>query len=260
MKLLQYSVLSVLGSTLLLSNGAVAALRGASSDAEDEDVAATSYRPVNIKNLTPYRATGVVSYASGPFKCSDDSYEVKPRPGEWTGPSRGICLVHQITATLHDVTGCDGDVQAKSYSSTGTAYDQFVVVEVGKCKFQATRLTDRALEEIGDNEDASTVAATSYARVNIKNLTPYRATGVVSYASGPFKCSDDSYEVKPRPGEWTGPSRGICLVHQITATLHDVTGCDGDVQAKSYSSTGTAYSQYVVVEVGKCKYQVTRLP
>ena len=141
MKLLQYSVLFVLGSTLLFSNGAAAALRGAASDAEDEDVAATSYAPVTIKNLTPYRATGVVSYASGPFKCSDDSYDVKPQPGKWTGPSRGICLVHKITATVHNVTGCDGDVQATSYHSTGTAYSQYVVVPVGKCKFQATRLS-----------------------------------------------------------------------------------------------------------------------
>ncbi|OEU07113.1 hypothetical protein FRACYDRAFT_251856 [Fragilariopsis cylindrus CCMP1102] len=45
MKLLQYSVLFVLGSTLLFSNGAAAALRGAASDAEDEDVAVASYAP-----------------------------------------------------------------------------------------------------------------------------------------------------------------------------------------------------------------------
>jgi len=95
-----------------------------------------SYTPVHISNSTPYAASGTVDYAS--IFCSNDQYIVGAGPNTaWDGPGRGVCLVTKITAVLI-VNG--NPVQADSYTSSGTAYSQFAIVQIGG-GFAVTRVT-----------------------------------------------------------------------------------------------------------------------
>jgi hypothetical protein len=93
----------------------------------------------------------------------------------------------------------------------------------------------------------------SYPNVQIHNSTNYVASGTVDYAS--IFCSNDQYNNLQPGATWTGPDRGVCLVTQITAVL-SVNG--GLVQAVPYTSSGTSYSQYAIVQVG-AGFAVTRL-
>lgn len=107
---------------------------------------AMSYTPVNISNSTAYPASGTVDYAS--IFCSNDQYSVAAGPKtSWGGPDRGVCLVTQITAVLV----VDGQpVQAAPYTSTGTSYSQFAIVQLGS-GFAVTRVTT-ALDSVDVGE------------------------------------------------------------------------------------------------------------
>lgn len=94
-----------------------------------------SYPLVHISNSTPYGASGKVTYAS--FFCSDDNYSAGANGGQWTASSRGVCLVTEITATLF-VNG--SPVNAAPYTSSGTSYSQFAIIQVGS-GFAVTRVT-----------------------------------------------------------------------------------------------------------------------
>jgi hypothetical protein len=93
----------------------------------------------------------------------------------------------------------------------------------------------------------------SYPLVHISNSTPYAVAGKVSYASA--FCSDDDYTINPSPGTWTAKSRGVCLVTEISAKLL-VNG--SWVNASSYTSSGTSYSQFAIIQTGNT-YAVTRV-
>jgi hypothetical protein len=94
-----------------------------------------SYPVVCIANSTPYPIGGTVDYAS--FFCSNDSYNIEPN-GTWCASSRGVCLVTQITATV----SYNGQaVNASPYTSSGTSYSQFAVVQTSPGVFAVTRLT-----------------------------------------------------------------------------------------------------------------------
>ena len=97
-----------------------------------------SYPLVHITNSTPYAASGKVYYAS--IFCSDDDYTAASNGGIWTASSRGVCLVTEVSATLY-VNG--NPVKAEPYTSSGTSYSQFAVIQMGS-GFAVTRVTAAA--------------------------------------------------------------------------------------------------------------------
>ena len=92
----------------------------------------------------------------------------------------------------------------------------------------------------------------SYPLVKITDSTQFNVSGKVTYAS--IFCSDDNYSATPYT-TWSASSRGICLVTEISATVKTP---DGDIVATPYSSSGTSYSQFAVIQTGPGKFEVTR--
>lgn len=94
-----------------------------------------AYPLVHIANSTSYAASGTVSYAS--VFCSNDNYNVDAN-GQWTASSRGVCLVTEVSAKLN----VDGHwVNASAYTSSGTSYSQFAIIQTGPNSFGVTRVT-----------------------------------------------------------------------------------------------------------------------
>jgi hypothetical protein len=96
-----------------------------------------AYPLVQIVNSTNYAARGKVEYLS--FFCSDDNYYVGPW-SSWSASSRGLCLLTKISAVL--VGTPSGDIQATPYTSSGTSYSQFAVIQWGANSFRVTRIAD----------------------------------------------------------------------------------------------------------------------
>jgi hypothetical protein len=92
-----------------------------------------AYPPIQILDATPYNVRGTVVYM-GQF-CSNDDYSVTPI-NTWTGPKRGICLLNEINALVETP---NGDIWAKSYTSSGTSYSQYAVVQTGPNTFEVVR-------------------------------------------------------------------------------------------------------------------------
>lgn len=89
-----------------------------------------------------------------------------------------------------------------------------------------------------------------YPLVTIINSTPYQAKGQVVYPG----CRDNDWTVLPWDS-WKAPSRGLCLVSKITAEVN----VDGRrIDAKSYKSSGTSYSRYVLIQTSPESFEVTR--
>lgn len=91
-----------------------------------------------------------------------------------------------------------------------------------------------------------------YPLVTIADSTNYIASGTVSYAS--IFCSNDDYTVTPNT-TWSASSRGVCLVTQISATVKTP---NGDIVATPYTSSGTSYSQFAIIQTGPNSFEVTR--
>lgn len=92
----------------------------------------------------------------------------------------------------------------------------------------------------------------SYPYVSIANSTNFNASGTVSYAS--FFCSNDNYSVTPNT-TWTASSRGVCLVTEISATVQTP---NGNIVATPYTSSGTSYSQFAIIQINPTTFEVTR--
>jgi hypothetical protein len=92
------------------------------------------YDPVQIFNSTSFNASGKVEYAS--IFCSDDNYSVQ-RDETWRASSRGVCLVTKISATVKTPSG---NIEAEPYTSSGTSFSQFAIIQVGVNRFQVTRV------------------------------------------------------------------------------------------------------------------------
>jgi hypothetical protein len=92
----------------------------------------------------------------------------------------------------------------------------------------------------------------SYPLVNIFNSTNYIASGTVHYKSA--FCSNDDYTVTPNTA-WQADSRGVCLVTKIDATVRTP---NGDIVANPYTSSGTSYSQFAIIQTGPNSFEVTR--
>ncbi|MCK6076695.1 hypothetical protein [Paenibacillus silvae] len=97
-----------------------------------------SYPLVRIYNSTSYNASGKVEYAS--IFCRDDNYYVQ-RDETWEASSRGVCLVTKITATVRTPYG---NIEAEPYTSSGTSYSQFAIIQVGPNQFRVTRVVSSA--------------------------------------------------------------------------------------------------------------------
>lgn len=91
------------------------------------------YPVVQIANSTNYIASGTVSYAS--IFCSNDNYTVTPTT-TWSASSRGVCLVTEISAVVQTP---NGNIQATPYTSSGTSYSQFAIIQTGPNSFEVTR-------------------------------------------------------------------------------------------------------------------------
>jgi hypothetical protein len=89
-----------------------------------------------------------------------------------------------------------------------------------------------------------------YPYVSISNSTQHNVSGRVEFAA----CFQSTY-VTHIGQTWTDDERGICLVTKITAV---VATDDGNIEAKPYVSTGTSYSNYVVI-YRNGNYEVTRV-
>lgn len=97
-----------------------------------------AYPPVHIVNSTNYDADGTVHYAS--FFCSNDNYHA-PANKDWTAGGRGVCLVTEISAVMNTP---NGRIQASPYTSSGTSYSQFAIVQTSPTTFAVTRLVSGA--------------------------------------------------------------------------------------------------------------------
>jgi hypothetical protein len=92
-----------------------------------------------------------------------------------------------------------------------------------------------------------------YPPVKILNTTQHHASGRIEFAA-PNICGASSYRVNA--GErFTDKGRGLCLLKTITATLSTP---DGSIEATPYRSSGTAYSDFAIIQDGAL-FKVTRV-
>ena len=113
--------------------GNVPVKMNADSSVEPSELSVTAYPLVSIVNSTPFKAEGNVEYMS--LFCSNDHYEVDPNT-TWKAGRRGVCLVTKITAIVQTPSG---NIRATSYTSSGTSYSEFAVLQTGENQFEVTR-------------------------------------------------------------------------------------------------------------------------
>lgn len=104
-----------------------------------------AYPLVTIANSTNYIATGKVYYMSA--FCSDDDYSVTPYT-TWTASSRGVCLLTKITALVKTP---NGEINATPYTSSGTSYSQFAILQTGPSSFEVTRRVTETIDTAPDD-------------------------------------------------------------------------------------------------------------
>jgi hypothetical protein len=103
------------------------------------------YPDVRVTNSTSYPVTGGVTYES--IFCKNDTFSLPPGPGTSWSNSRGVCLITSVYAV---VTYNGTSVQASPYSSSGTSYSQYAVVQTGDGVFAVTRLTTSEGDSTGE--------------------------------------------------------------------------------------------------------------
>lgn len=91
----------------------------------------------------------------------------------------------------------------------------------------------------------------AYPKVHIVNSTNYSVKGKVKYAA----CSSDDFVIAPW-GSWTADSRGVCLLTKITADVYTPVKTS---EAIPYSSSGTSYSQFAVLQTAPDNFTMTRI-
>ncbi len=104
-----------------------------------------AYPLVKIHDSTNFNVSGKVSYMS--IFCSDDNYSATPST-TWEASSRGVCLVTKITATVKTP---DGDITASPYTSSGTSYSQFAVINTGGNTFAVSRVVTSTKDDIPED-------------------------------------------------------------------------------------------------------------
>jgi len=107
-------------------------------------------------------------------------------------------------------------------------------------------ITDEMNDLKGEKEQKSDGA---YPAASVTNTTSHRIHGKIDYAV----CSSDNFNLMA--GKEASFPRGLCLLTEINATIELP---DRDVEAKPYTSSGTSYSQFAVIEVAPGIFEVTR--
>ena len=107
--------------------------KNADPSVEPGELGLTAYPLVSIVNSTPFIANGDVKYPT--FLCTNDHYTVTPNT-TWIAKSRGLCLVTKITATVKTPSG---NIEATPYTSDGTTFSQFAIIQTGENQFEVTR-------------------------------------------------------------------------------------------------------------------------
>lgn len=99
-------------------------------------VTTTFSMDLNIANETEYPAMMEVTYASvWPFGCDNpDTFSVLP--GETKYQYVGACLIKQITAKVYEKEFNGFIATASPYSSSGTGYRTFQLIQTGPRKFE----------------------------------------------------------------------------------------------------------------------------
>ncbi|WP_197076351.1 hypothetical protein [Photobacterium iliopiscarium] len=90
-----------------------------------------------------------------------------------------------------------------------------------------------------------------YPLVAIVNSSNFVAHGSVRYAA----CSSDQFLIAPHT-TWTAKTRGLCLLTKIEG--HMTLAGNKEVKIKEYKSSGTSYSQYVIIQTAPETFEVTR--
>jgi len=102
----------------------------------------------------------------------------------------------------------------------------------------------------GENKKEDANNLEGYPLANVINSTPYYVDGHVAYRS----CRSDNYGIDAG-GQWEAGSRGLCLITHVYANMHT---SDGSIKCDPYGSSGTSYSQFVVIKTGEKSCEVSR--
>ena len=95
-----------------------------------------SYPPINIVNSTKYLIYGTVYYLD--LYCSGTSeFAIDPNSSYTINDGRGLCLITEIDAEVE--VSQKETIKAESYTSSGTSYSQFAVLQTGTNSFEVTR-------------------------------------------------------------------------------------------------------------------------
>ena len=110
------------------------------------------------------------------------------------------------------------------------------------------RLTGNQCTTAIFNEDfVKPLTGDFYARVNIKNDTPYEAYYVyVDYMT--IDCEEEDVTVISGY-KWTGPARGTCLVKDIKAYVRNSWGGTKPCIKYDAGDTGTGYSEFYIIYI-----------
>jgi len=103
-----------------------------------------SYPVAKVFNSTNYPVYGRVEYVS--IFCSDDNCGVIQPLTRWVAKHRGVCLIKKVSATIQ--ISNKETIEATPYTSSGTSYSSFAVVQVGTNQFAVTRLVNAMEDEI----------------------------------------------------------------------------------------------------------------
>ena len=90
----------------------------------------------------------------------------------------------------------------------------------------------------------------SYPSVKVYNSTNETCSVKVKYAA----CTTDEVDIYPM-NDWSN-DRGVCLITEVSADVHLPNGTNQ--AAKSYTSSGTSYSEFAIIKQDD-NYTVTRI-
>jgi len=118
-----------------LALGAVAAIKTTSAKRGSQPTA--FYPDVTVVNNVDYPVSGTVNYAS----CDHDSFTNLEPGSTWKASSRGVfgwCLVTSVNANVQEPDGTN--VAATAYTSSGTGFSQWSVIEDKDGKYTVSRV------------------------------------------------------------------------------------------------------------------------
>lgn len=105
-----------------------------------------AYPPVRVTNTTQYVVSGTVNFIA----CSHWDYGPLS-PITYVEHKRGVCLLTKVSAKVE--TKEHGTVDATSYTSSGTSYSQFAVMQMSETEFVVTRVVTGAKDETPPEDD-----------------------------------------------------------------------------------------------------------